>query len=453
MATPGSGERAAAAILVLTFGSCDETGWIRMGSGSPCTMPFRWVPLLIVLLGCGRERGVTPSPSPPGHLVPWRHLVDELEGGAPDRHPFATVGDVTRYVVSELPALELAGKVISGDRANAEVVIACPPEFSGRSVGLRPTGLTVSDHPAIAAALAISPSMWCPAGIGAPASVRFSALRSPETAGSAITLIGTAEPAERAQTRWLRIPTGSVLEVAFGMANPANAAVLPAARFEMRAVGRDGSSVTLLRQAVDAEHVAGRREWLTKRIALGRDIESLGPEVCFVFETSVAERDRPAFPVWGDPVILVPAPPAPPERRNVVLISLDTLRADRLGCYGAIGGNTPVLDRMAGEGTLFEVAIAAAPWTTPSHATLPTGFHGCVHRLGLGGHHELPAGIAPLPELLRHAGYTTAAFTEGGYLRPAAFQRGFGLFSASNQSFDAADGATSIKRSTMPTDG
>jgi len=73
----------------------------------------------------------------------------------------------------------------------------------------------------------------------------------------------------RVQTNWLRIPSGSLLEVAFGMANPTKAAALPGATFEIRAEGRDGSSSALLRQTVGAEHVAGRREWLQKRIALG----------------------------------------------------------------------------------------------------------------------------------------------------------------------------------------
>jgi arylsulfatase A-like enzyme len=58
-----------------------------------------------------------------------------------------------------------------------------------------------------------------------------------------------------------------------------------------------------------------------------------------------------------------------------------------------------------------------------------------VHRVGLEGQERLPEGIAPLPELLRNVGYATAAFTEGGYMLPAVFQRGFGLYSAPGDSF------------------
>ncbi|HEX9637432.1 MAG TPA: sulfatase-like hydrolase/transferase, partial [Acidobacteriota bacterium] len=56
-----------------------------------------------------------------------------------------------------------------------------------------------------------------------------------------------------------------------------------------------------------------------------------------------------------------PAPPAQPP--NLVLITLDTLRADRLGCYGYAAAETPALDRLAREGTLFERAVAVAPLT------------------------------------------------------------------------------------------
>ena len=80
---------------------------------------------------------------------------------------------------------------------------------------------------------------------------------------------------------------------------------------------------------------------------------------------------------------------ATPRPRGVILISIDTLRADRLGCYGYERPTTPSLDRLAAAGTLFENCVAQAPWTLPAHATMLTGLaphrHGVVrrkHRLG-----------------------------------------------------------------------
>jgi arylsulfatase A-like enzyme len=389
---------------------------------------------LVVLIGCRGERRPAIVPRVHDGLAPWRYLVDEVAGaGSGAQRPIAAVGEITRHVLAALPTVQLAApagaprSVPVRDGGLADLVLECPPELSGRPVALR-LAAGVSAFFA-KARLNVPDSTWCPAAGGAPLSVPLGGLPDVPTVSATIPVLATGEPAARVETRWLRPPADAVLEVTFGMANPAKSRTVPAARFEIRAEGRDGSSVTLLQRSMAAAEAPPRREWLRERVELA-SATRLGPEMRFVFETVVAEQDRPAFPVWGDPVILAPAPPPPIERRNIVLVSLDTLRADRLGCYGAVGGNTPTLDRLTSEGTLFEQAIAAAPWTSPSHATLLTGFHGCVHRLGIENRRELVDGIVPLPELLRDAGYATAAFTEGGYMHPVSFQRGFGTFTA-----------------------
>src|SRR4029079_13858562 len=68
------------------------------------------------------------------------------------------------------------------------------------------------------------------------------------------------------------------------------------------------------------------------------------------------------------------APPAAPAPKpNVLLITIDTLRADRVGAYGYAAARTPALDALAGEGTRFTHAYATAPITLTSHASLMTG--------------------------------------------------------------------------------
>ena len=71
--------------------------------------------------------------------------------------------------------------------------------------------------------------------------------------------------------------------------------------------------------------------------------------------------------------------------RAVVLVTLDTTRADHLGCYGYTRPTSPFLDRLARDGILFENALAAMPHTSPSHATLFTGHRG-FHYVDLGGY-------------------------------------------------------------------
>ena len=85
-----------------------------------------------------------------------------------------------------------------------------------------------------------------------------------------------------------------------------------------------------------------------------------------------ATSDENGLAIWGDPVILQKKGE---KEWNVLLISLDTLRADHLGSYDYAQPITPEIDRMAQRGTRFHNAIAQAPWTTPSHQSLLTGYY------------------------------------------------------------------------------
>src|SRR5260370_14232779 len=98
---------------------------------------------------------------------------------------------------------------------------------------------------------------------------------------------------------------------------------------------------------------------------------------------------------------------------HVLLITIDTLRADHLGCYGDKGAETPVLDGLAGRGTRFAVAVAHVPLTTPSHASILTGLTPPRHGLRDNGSFTLPEGIPTLATLLHDAGYPTAALGAG----------------------------------------
>lgn len=103
-----------------------------------------------------------------------------------------------------------------------------------------------------------------------------------------------------------------------------------------------------------------------------------------------------------------------PPRYNVVLITLDTTRADRIGCYGYIGGGiTPNLDRLAREGIRFDFAVAQASVTPVSHASILTGLnpyrHGVRVMYGDTGY-RLPAQVPTLTSVLKENGWDTAAF-------------------------------------------
>jgi arylsulfatase A-like enzyme len=131
------------------------------------------------------------------------------------------------------------------------------------------------------------------------------------------------------------------------------------------------------------------------------------------------------------------------EKYNVVLVSIDTLRADRLGCYGYRRRPTsPAIDGFAREGVLFENDITAAPWTTPSHlsmlTSLPPSAHGVTasfveffdrFEVGDFGFMRIPESRVTLAEVLAEHGFATAAFTAGGPMDPKiGFGQGFGLY-------------------------
>jgi arylsulfatase A-like enzyme/Flp pilus assembly protein TadD len=119
---------------------------------------------------------------------------------------------------------------------------------------------------------------------------------------------------------------------------------------------------------------------------------------------------------------------------NVVLITLDTVRADRMGFLGSKKGLTPNLDALAKQGVVFENAYSQAPITPVSHATILTGTYPVFHGIRNFGD-RLPPSVPFLPEILHAQGYRTAAFVGSIILDPkngfaSGFERGFDLYDA-----------------------
>lgn len=122
----------------------------------------------------------------------------------------------------------------------------------------------------------------------------------------------------------------------------------------------------------------------------------------------------------------------PTRPSNVVVISLDTTRADRLPAYGFSGMTTPALDRIARQGMVFDCAETVAPLTLPAHTSLFTGLYPPHH--GVRDNADAPAvGVAAAPtlaEILRARGFRTAAFVGSVVLsRSRGLARGFDTYS------------------------
>ncbi|MBM4014569.1 MAG: sulfatase [Planctomycetes bacterium] len=128
----------------------------------------------------------------------------------------------------------------------------------------------------------------------------------------------------------------------------------------------------------------------------------------------------------ADHVAAAALPPRDAGRPDLVLIVLDTQRADFLGAYGHAGGLSPAFDAFAAAGRLYARCHSPAPWTVPAHASLFTGHFPKSHGASFEHHRWLDARFTTLAEALRdQGGYQTAAFVANDYLEETQLLQGF----------------------------
>ena len=143
---------------------------------------------------------------------------------------------------------------------------------------------------------------------------------------------------------------------------------------------------------------------------------------------SIISKIKGAPPYYKDFAFMVPTVlhRKEPDELNVIIVSLDTLRPDHLGCFGYPRPTSPNIDSFAGNGILFTQAISASPWTTPAHFSLLTGLYPSSlmeYRKNNPYKYNYYAD-STVAEILRNNGYYTVAFCGGMNL---ASNRGFGL--------------------------
>ncbi|MFN8604023.1 MAG: sulfatase [Candidatus Binatia bacterium] len=223
-------------------------------------------------------------------------------------------------------------------------------------------------------------------------------------------------------TRELPIGRGATLQVALGL--DALGARLGSSPVGFRLTAETATGPVKL---LDAKLVPGKdRGWQPHEIDLAR---FAGQKVRFRLASDVvpapgaSPNEAFGFPLWGSAQVLEPR--ARDGRRNVILISIDTLRGDHLG--GTLDGKPlmPKLDARAGDGTRFTSAYTTYPSTTAGHMSMLTGTypakHGMVFATGY-----LSSSIPTMPEIFARNGYATAAVTEDAMLTAyVGFVRGF----------------------------
>ncbi len=196
---------------------------------------------------------------------------------------------------------------------------------------------------------------------------------------------------------------------------------------------REQTSELLYEETLVLSESFGEPFWRERTVGVGG---YAGQGVRFLFETKPASIStdpdtRFAYPLWGNPLLHTEATTGTSDIPNIVLIALDTLRADRLGCYGYTRTTSPNIDRFAANNILFEKAFSPASWTTPVFASLFTGLHPSRHQAGL--FHKgfvLADRFTTLAERIGRTGRMTAAWTEGISIRAQlGFYQGFSVYS------------------------
>jgi arylsulfatase A-like enzyme len=223
-----------------------------------------------------------------------------------------------------------------------------------------------------------------------------------DLAGEALTAVGV--PMGIPLTRRVAVPAKGRLVFSYGLLGTAPVPVTIT-------LGSDRSPVPLF----TAELPGDDATWHPVEVDLspwgGEDLE-------LRFETQAPLGGKPpaVLPLIANPRILRPLR-KPPQRPNLILVLVDTLRADHLSLYGYPEPTTPRLDRWAQErAAVFLQTVAPAPWTIPSHLSLFTGLDPLHH--GVNYEQPAPATLVTLAERLRDEGYATWAVTGGGYLGP-----------------------------------
>lgn len=215
----------------------------------------------------------------------------------------------------------------------------------------------------------------------------------------------------------VKVPVKSFLEFTYGIRRDAY--------LFNQGAGKRQVSFTILIKTKE-----GREELFSKSLVLDarKDLEFNykkidlakfgGKDVTIYFQT---RGDNKALACWFNPVIYVPQQ----ETRNVILISLDTLRADHLSCYGYERETSPNIDLLAKDSALFLNTFASSPWTLPSHVSLMTSLD-CINHKVYHGDQKINPEIKTLADFLRSAGYLNVAFTGGGYVSGIfGFNKGF----------------------------
>jgi arylsulfatase A-like enzyme len=234
-----------------------------------------------------------------------------------------------------------------------------------------------------------------------------------------------AAPPESAFCMDVKIPPNAVLEFGYGILNEfKNIESEQPIQFRLL-LERSDEEETLFNKTIN---------WETTKNIIQEKIDLspfAGSKVRLSFQTknpnpgSKKENSPSIVPVWVNPLIYQVQET---NQTNIILISLDTVRPDHLGCYGYQRNTSPAIDRLAADGVLFKNTYSTTSWTLPGHVSLLTSLN-CLNHQVYFPLQKMNPDVLTLADILRTEQFYCAAFTGGGYLSATyGFSKGFDAY-------------------------
>ncbi len=228
------------------------------------------------------------------------------------------------------------------------------------------------------------------------------------------------------QSAKVTLPDNAVLDYHFGLP-PNTGKPFLSFLLTVRVTGNNGK---LLREKAEEIHGLQQDLWYHRRV----DLKDLGNQEVTIELSLNSDPTDNRYLLIGEPLILSVSDDRQQQALpNIIIVCLDTLRGDHLGCTGYQRKTTPTLDRIAAEGTLFKQAFAQAGYTLPSHKSFLSGLYPQLFDYYSDSsdpkYKRLTDEISMLQDHLGQIGYHNVAFTGGGYIGAVfGFYRGFDLY-------------------------
>jgi arylsulfatase A-like enzyme len=211
----------------------------------------------------------------------------------------------------------------------------------------------------------------------------------------------------------INIPPKSLLEFGIGASQQENTDVFPPVKFKIL-VGDKKIRKVLYEKIFHLQPGDERNQLIFEKINMSA-FANRNIKLTFLTERlSRIDNDSSednVFSFWFNPIIYQPSP----EKLKIILVSIDTLRADHLGSYGYSRHTSPNLDELAKDSVLFKNVYAQSPWTLPSHVSILYSLNSASHQVYFKDQ-KIDDSLPSVSSYLRKSGFLTYAFTGGGFV-------------------------------------